>query len=53
MREIYDLMLNRNFAAIPGKIREMKRLWRDDPQARGLLARRELEALLFEQGLNA
>ncbi|MBP5057248.1 hypothetical protein [Pseudomonas chlororaphis] len=51
MREIYDLMLKRDFAAIPAKIREMKRLWKDDPQARGLLARRELEALLFEQGL--
>lgn len=51
MLEIYDLMLKRDFAAVPAKIREMKRLWKDDPQARGLLARRELEALLFEQGL--
>ncbi|MNK54695.1 hypothetical protein D3C87_736860 [compost metagenome] len=51
MREIYDLMLKRDFPAVPAKIREMKRIWKDDPQARGLLERRELEALLFEQGL--
>jgi len=51
MREIYDLMLKRDFAAVPAKIREMKRIWKDDPEARGLLERRELEALLFEQGL--
>lgn len=51
MREIYDLMLQRDFNAIPAKIRKMKRLWENDPQARGLLTRRDLEALLFEQGL--
>lgn len=51
MREIYDLMLKRDFAAVPARIRHMKRIWKDDPRARGLLRRRELEALLFEQGL--
>jgi len=51
MREIAQLMLARDLAPIPGKIREMKRLWENDPNARGLLARREVEALLFEQGL--
>ncbi|MBP2082949.1 MULTISPECIES: hypothetical protein [Pseudomonas] len=53
MREIYALMRDRDFGAIPTKFRDMKRLWKDDPQARGLLKRRELEALLFEQGLKA
>lgn len=51
MRAIYDLMLKRDFSAIPAQIRNMTRIWEDDPQARGLLKRRELEALLFEQGL--
>lgn len=51
MREIYALMLKRDFDAVPAQIREMKRIWKDDPKARGLLKRRELEALLFEQGL--
>jgi GH24 family phage-related lysozyme (muramidase) len=29
----------------------MKRLWENDPKMAGLVRRRELEALLFEQGL--
>jgi GH24 family phage-related lysozyme (muramidase) len=29
----------------------MKRLWENDPDARGLVKRRELEAVLFEEGL--
>lgn len=53
MREIYDLMLRRDFAAVPAQIRKMTRIWENDPQARGLLKRRELEALLFEQGLKS
>jgi hypothetical protein len=51
MREIAQLMLAWDLTPIPGKIREMKHLWENDPNARGLVARREVEALLFEQGL--
>lgn len=51
MREIARLMRERSFAGVPQQIRFMKRLWVDKPKMRGLLARRELEALLFEQGL--
>jgi GH24 family phage-related lysozyme (muramidase) len=50
MREIRDLMSEKNFAPIPDKIREMKRLW-PGPNERGLIIRRELEAVLFELGL--
>lgn len=53
MREIYDLMLRRDFGPIPAEIRHMKRIWMDDPDAHGLLKRRDLEALLFEQGLKS
>ncbi|HET9231413.1 MAG TPA: hypothetical protein VFO00_08995 [Vitreimonas sp.] len=52
MREIRDLMRDRNFAAVPGKIREMKRLWSADTQP-GLHIRRDLEAALFELGLTS
>jgi hypothetical protein len=50
MREIRDLMRDKNFEAVPGKIREMKRLWSADTQP-GLHIRRDLEAALFELGL--
>jgi len=53
MREIARLTRERNFAPIPEQIRAMKRLWQHDPRVRGLVERRELEALLFEQGLAA
>ena len=52
MREIRDLMRDRNFASVPGKIREMKRLWSADTQP-GLHIRRDLEAALFELGLTS
>ena len=51
MYEIQQLMIARKFAAIPDRIRSMKRIWAGDPNARGLIKRREAEALLFEQGL--
>jgi hypothetical protein len=51
MREIAQFTRQRDLAPIPGKIREMKRLWQNNPSARGLVSRREVEALLFEQGL--
>lgn len=52
MREIYQLMRVRTFDQIPAKLREMKRLWLNDPGARGVVLRREAEALLFEEGLS-
>lgn len=51
MRAIRDAVANQNLADIPGQIRAMKRLWAGDPNMAGLLRRRDLEALLFEQGL--
>jgi len=51
MREIARLTRERNFALIPSQIRKMTRLWESDPSTRGLVRRRELEALLFEEGL--
>jgi hypothetical protein len=49
MRAIAELADSRNFALIPEQIRGMKRLW---PEMKGLQERRELEAKLFEKGLN-
>ena len=51
MYQIQQLMTARNFAAVPDRIRSMKRIWENDPNARGLVKRREAEALLFEKGL--
>lgn len=50
MLAIQTLMANREFAAVPGQIRKMKRLWSVET-ARGLHIRRDAEALLFENGL--
>jgi hypothetical protein len=50
MRAIKHYMISREYAEIPGEIRSMKRLWIDDGLG-GLLARRDREAKLFEQGL--
>ncbi len=52
MRTIRDLLAQNRASEVPLQIRSMKRLWANDPNARGLLARRELEAQLFELGLN-
>jgi len=49
MRAIRDDMASRTFADIPGQFRSMERLW----NSRGLKARREEEAALFELGLAA
>jgi hypothetical protein len=51
MRNIKSHMASGRFSAIPTELRSMKRIWRDDPDMRGLLARRDKEADLFEQGL--
>jgi peptidoglycan hydrolase-like protein with peptidoglycan-binding domain len=48
MREIHANMADKNFAAIPGNIRSMQRLW---PNVPGLQSRRRQEADLFEKGL--
>jgi uncharacterized protein (TIGR02594 family) len=48
MRAIKDCMAREDFAAIPGHIRAMTRLW---PNTAGLRRRREQEAALFERGL--
>ena len=52
MRAIRQAMIAKNFKAIPGLLREMKRIW--PPGSAGhadLTARREHEAVLFEKGL--
>lgn len=53
MYQIQQLMVAKKFDAIPDRIRAMKRIWAGDPNARGLLKRREAEALLFEKGLRS
>lgn len=50
MRAIKIHMAAGNFAAIPGELRGMKRLW---PDIKGLRDRRDREAALFERGLMA
>jgi GH24 family phage-related lysozyme (muramidase) len=52
MRAIKADVSQKNFKDIPAQLRSMKRLWASDPNAAGLVRRRELEALLFEQGLS-
>ena len=49
MREIHANMAAKNFAAIPGNIRSMVRLW---PNVPGLQSRRRQEADLFQAGLS-
>lgn len=50
MYEIHELMADKQFGKIPDRFRSMKRLWQT-PDSRGLVIRREAEALLFERGL--
>lgn len=45
-------MQQRRFDAIPRYLRDMKAIWANEQNARGLLIRRELEAKLFEAGLS-
>jgi hypothetical protein len=52
MRNIKGYMGSRDFGKIPAEIRCMKRLWKDDPDLRGLLLRRDAEASLFKFGLH-
>ncbi|CAD6552997.1 glycoside hydrolase family protein [Paraburkholderia sabiae] len=51
MRAIAADVANGNLTDIPNQIRSMKRLWANQPNLQGLVRRRELEALLFEEGL--
>lgn len=50
MRNIRDLCKDRKFERIPAELRSMKRVWVGQ-NLRGLITRREAEALLFEAGL--
>lgn len=51
MRLIRQFLLTGELDKISEQIVKMKRLWENDPDARGLLERRELEAALFAAGL--
>jgi GH24 family phage-related lysozyme (muramidase) len=50
MLNIKNFMASRQYEKIPAEIRHMKRLWQNSGLP-GLIERRELEALLFERGL--
>lgn len=51
MRMIRQLLLTGAITEIPAQITQMKRLWEDEPDAAGLLKRRDMEASLFAAGL--
>ena len=51
MRNIRALMLRKEFHSIPDEIRKMIRIWQSEPDMKGVVKRRELEANLFEIGL--
>ena len=51
MRAIAADVTNGKLVDIPTQIRSMKRLWANQPNLQGLVRRRELEALLFEEVL--
>lgn len=53
MKTVYDLMVARNFAAIPGEFLKMRRLWDGKPSMKGVVLRREAEAALFQIGLDS
>ena len=48
---IQQLMIAKQFDKIPAQFRAMEAQWKDKPDARGLVIRREAEAALFERGL--
>ncbi|WP_304344598.1 hypothetical protein [Chryseobacterium koreense] len=48
MKNIAALVKSKNLSGIANEIRKMKRLWQDKPSMRGLLLRREREAILVE-----
>jgi hypothetical protein len=51
MRKIHSLMERDDFGAIPAEIKSMSRIWVSDPNLKGLVIRRSLEAALFQSGL--
>jgi len=53
MREIKELMAKKQYADIPQKFLDMRRIWQGKPKARGLLTRRAGEAALFARGLKS
>lgn len=53
MRNIKAHMAASRFSAIPAEFRSMKRIWAGDESVKGLLARRDREAALFERGLKS
>lgn len=52
MRMIRTLLLDKKLDDIPDQLVKMKRLWEGDPQATGLLRRRDIEAELFRAGVS-
>jgi hypothetical protein len=53
MRAIRDDVASAQLDDVPHQLRLMKRLWANDSNMAGLVARRESEAVLFEEGLQA
>ncbi|MDR6450023.1 hypothetical protein J2794_006163 [Paraburkholderia terricola] len=51
MRVIKADIAASKYSDIPAQLRSMKRLWQDKPNMAGLLRRRELEAIVFQDGL--
>lgn len=51
MRAIKLHMVRKEFSKIPAELLSMRRLWEGDPDLKGLLLRREMEAALFDRGL--
>ena len=52
MRDLSTHMQQSEFHSVPKDIRNMERLWTGQPSFRGLVLRREAEAVLFELGLS-
>lgn len=53
MKAIYDLMVARDFAAVPDQFLSMRRIWEGKPSMAGVVLRREAEAALFQIGLDS
>jgi GH24 family phage-related lysozyme (muramidase) len=51
MSAVRDLIQQGKLSEVSGQIKEMKRIWKNDRDAAGLLSRRDAEASLFEVGL--
>lgn len=51
MKRIHNHLEDGALEKIPAEFLSMQRLWKDEPKMKGLVKRRELEAVLFRQGL--